>query len=75
MKYKGFWFYSLRNDKILQAEDLAEEYILLNCPQEYDGPFKTEKEAELYKANNPDLSKKFNKDLQDYYEYLYGDKV
>lgn len=69
MKYKGFWFYGLRNDKILQAEDLMEEYILLNCPQEYDGPFKSKEAAEAYKTAHPNLSKEFNEDLQKMWEY------
>lgn len=69
MTYKGYWFYGLRNDEIIQAKDLTEEYCLLNCPQEYDGPFRSEEDAELYKAAHPGLSEKFNKDLQEYYEY------
>lgn len=32
MKYQGYWFWDLRNDKIIQAKDLNEEYVLLNCP-------------------------------------------
>ena len=69
MIYKGYWFYGLRNDEIIQAKDLTEEYCILNCPQEYDGPFRSKEDAELYKAAHPDLSEKFNKDLQEYYEY------
>lgn len=69
MIYKGYWFYGLRNDEIIQAKDLTEEYCLLNCPQEYDGPFRSKEDAELYKAAHPGLSENFNKDLQEYYEY------
>ena len=69
MIYKGYWFYGLRNDEIIQAKDLTEEYCLLNCPQEYDGPFRSEEDAELYKTAHPGLSENFNKDLQAYYEY------
>ena len=69
MIYKGYWFYGLRNDEIIQAKDLTDEYYLLNCPQEYDGPFRSKEDAELYKAAHPGLSEKFNKDLQEYYEY------
>lgn len=48
--YHGYWFFSLREDKVLQTEDLLDEYTILNCPQEYVGPFKTQRGAELYKS-------------------------
>lgn len=69
MEYHGYWFYGLQDDEIIQAEDLINEYCLLNCPQAYDGPFKSKEDAELYKAAHPGLSEKFNKDLQEYWEY------
>ena len=69
MEYHGYWFYGLRNDEIIQAKDLTDEYCLLNAPQEYDGPFKTEEEVKKYKVTHPILSEQFNKDLQDYWEY------
>lgn len=69
MKYHGYWFYGLRNNYIFQANDLIEEYYFLNCPQEFAGPFESEEDAELFQAINPGLSEKFNKDLQDYWEY------
>lgn len=69
MIYKGYWFYGLRNDEIIQAKNLTDEYCLLNCPQEYIGPFKNQEDAELYKAAHPNISKEFNNFLQEYYEY------
>ena len=34
--YHGYWFYGLKNDEIIQAKDLTEEYLILNCPQEIE---------------------------------------
>lgn len=74
-EYSGYWFYWLRDDKIIQAKSLIEEYNLLNCPQEYVGPFKNEEDAELFKTNNPNLSKEFNQFLQEYWEYCHQEIV
>lgn len=68
-EYGGYWFYWLRDDRIIQAKSLIEEYNLLNCPQEYIGPFKNEEDAELFRTNNPNLSKEFNQFLQEYWKY------
>lgn len=32
MEYHGYWFYDLKDGKIIQAKDLTEEYCLLNAP-------------------------------------------
>lgn len=71
--YHGYWFFSLRDDKVLQAEDLLDEYTILNCPQEYVGPFKTQRGAELYKSTHPDESKKFHQMLKEMEEFYYGE--
>ena len=70
--YHGYWFFSLREDKIIQAEDLLDEYTILNCPQEYDGPFKTQSVAERYRAAHPNRSKEFNDSLKEMEEFYYG---
>ena len=70
--YHGYWFFSLREDKILQAEDLLDEYIILFRPQEYIGPFKTQRDAELYKSTHPDESKEFHQMLKEMEEFYYG---
>lgn len=72
-EYHGYWFYDLEDDKIIQAKDLTDEYCLLNCPQIYDGPFKTEADANLYRAAHPNLSKDFNRSLKEMEEYYYGE--
>lgn len=69
------WFYSLRNDEIIQAKDTIEEYIILNCPQEYIGPFTNMALAEQYKITHPDMSINFNKDLIEYYKFCYGGMI
>ena len=69
-KYHGYWFWDLGDDKIIQSQDLMDEYCLLNCPQSVVGPFKTEAAANLYKAAHPDESKNFNEMLKDM-EELY----
>lgn len=72
-KYHGFWFYHLATDEIVQAKDLAEEYCILNCPQEYEGPFKTKLNACRYRAEHPDEHKKFIQSLKDMEEFYYGE--
>lgn len=69
MEYHGYWFYDLRNDKIIQDKDLVEEYCFLNCPQSIDGPFKDEFAVRKYIEQHPNLSKDFNKSLQEFWEY------
>lgn len=69
MEYHGYWFYDLQNDKIIQAKNLIEEYCLLNCPQSVDGPFKDELDVRKYVEQHPNLSKEFNKSLQEFWEY------
>ena len=71
-KYYGYWFCDLSDNKIIQAQDLMDEYCLLNYPQSVTGPFKTEASANLYKATHPDESKKFNKMLKDMDEFYCG---
>ena len=71
-QYKGYWFYGLRYNEIIQAKDLTDEYCLLNCPQEYDGPFRTEEEALAYSFANPTLHKDFLKSLKDMENFIYG---
>ena len=73
--YHGYWFYGLKNDKIIQAKDLMEEYLLLNCPQEYAGPFKDQALAKYYKLAHPNASVDFNKDLNEYHKFCYGEKM
>ena len=63
--YHGYWFFSLREDKIFQSIDLLDEYTILNCSQEYMGPFNTQKEAEAYKATHPNESKIFHQMLKE----------
>ena len=48
-KYHGYWFYGVRDDIILKARDLSEEYCLLQCSQEYYGPFNSYEEAIIVK--------------------------
>ena len=72
-EYHGYWFWDLSDDKIIQAQDVMDEYCLLNCPQSVIGPFKTEANANLYKATHPDESTKFNEMLKDMEEFLYGE--
>ena len=73
LEYHGYWFYGLRNDEIIQAKDLVEEYSLLNCPQEYDGPFIYEAQAIRYRLANPTLSHDFNQMLKDMEKFYYGE--
>ena len=63
------WFYGLRDDIIIQAKDKVEEYTLLNCPQEYDGPFYSELEAQEYRDKHPNLTISFNKMLKEMEEF------
>ena len=69
------WFYSLRENKVIQATDSIEEYTFLNCPQEYLGPFQTEFLAKQYKINHPNESVNFNKHLKEYYKFCYGEEM
>lgn len=71
-EYCGCWFYSLRYDEIIQAKDRVHEYCLLNCPQEYDGPFSTENEVKAYRLAHPDLHQKFLQTIQEMEEFYYG---
>lgn len=73
--YHGYWFYGLKNDEIIQAKDLVEEYLILNCPQEYAGPFKDKALAEYYKLTHPNASIDFNKNLNEYYKFCYGEEI
>lgn len=70
--YHGYWFFSLRDNEIIRAKDLTEEYCILNCPQEYIGPFPTRFEAWEYKEAHPDESEKFHKTIKEMEEFLYG---
>lgn len=67
--YHGYWFFGLREDKVLQSIDLLDEYTILNCPQGYVGPFNTQKEAETYKTTHPNESKKFHQMLKELEEF------
>ena len=69
--YHGYWFFSLRNDKVIQAKDLLDEYTILNCPQEYVGPFKTQAGAEHYKMTHPNESKKFHQMIKEMEEFYF----
>ena len=73
-EYHGYWFYHLATDEVVQAKDLTEEYCILNCPQEYEGPFKTELNAHRYRAAHPDAHKKFVKDLEEYWRFCNGER-
>lgn len=72
-KYHGYWFYGLRDDIVFQTQDSVEEYYILNCPQEYDGPFKTKHDAQLYRAAHPNKSKEFHQMLKEMEEFYYGE--
>ena len=71
-QYRGYWFWHLRNDTILQAKDLTEEYCILNCPQEYEGPFRTKDEALVYRFNHPNLHKSYIKAIREMEEFYYA---
>lgn len=71
-QYHGYWFYGLRNDEIIQAKNLMEEYCILNCPQEYEGPFTTQDEAYNYYLTHPNLHKNFIKNLEEMERYYFG---
>lgn len=68
-QYHGYWFYSLRNNILYQAIDLNDEYCLLNCPQEFEGPFENKQDGEKWIKNHPNAHNNFIKFLQEYYEY------
>lgn len=70
--YHGYWFYGLRKDEIIRGKDLAEEYCLLNCPQEYMGPFPTRFEAWEFKSAHPKMSEEFNKQVQEMMEAYFN---
>ena len=72
-EYHGYWFFSLREDKVHQAKDLLDEYTILNCPQECVGPFKTQAGAERYKAAHPNASKDFHQMLKEMEEFYFGE--
>ena len=72
-EYHGYWFFSLRENKVHQAEDLLDEYTILNCPQEYVGPFKTQAGAERYKSAHPNASKDFHQMLKEMEEFYFGE--
>ena len=74
MKYHGYWFYHLPTDKIVQAKNLTEEYCILNCPQEYEGPFETKLNASCYKAAHPNAHEKYVKDLEEYWRFCNGER-
>lgn len=73
-EYHGYWFYHLPTDKIVQAKDLTEEYCILNCPQEYEGPFKTKLNACRYRVAHPDAHEKYVKDLEEYWRFCNGER-
>lgn len=73
--YHGYWFYGLKNDEIIQAKDLMEQYLILNSLQEYAGPFKDKALAEDYKLTHPNASVDFNKELNEYYKFCYGEEI
>lgn len=70
--FHGYWFYGLRDDKIVQSKDSVDEYWLLNCPQEYIGPFLTRLEAWEYKTAYPEEHKKFHQTIKEMEEFYYG---
>jgi hypothetical protein len=71
-QYKGYWFWSLRDDTILKAKNLLEEYCILNCPQEYEGPFLTEDDALEYRLVHPNLHKSFIKAIKEMEEIYFA---
>lgn len=70
--YHGYWFWSLRDNTIFQSKDLTDEYCILHCPQEYEGPFKTAEAAYKYRTLNPTLSQDFNKSIKEMEEFYFG---
>lgn len=72
-EYHGYWFWDLRNDKIIQAKDLLDEYWLLNCPQEYEGPYLSQKSAMLEQSSNHYLSENFQASLKEMEEFYFGE--
>ena len=71
-QYCGYWFWNLRDDTILQAKDLTEEYCILNCPQEYEGPFHTKYEALAYRFAHPKMQEQFIKAIRDMEEFYHA---
>ena len=71
-QYHGYWFYGLKDDTIIQAKNLTEEYCILNCPQEFEGPFLTEDDALLYRINHPNLHKNYIKAIKEMEEFYYA---
>ena len=71
--YHGYWFYHVPTDKIVQAKDLTEEYCILNCPQEYEGPFITSLHAHQYRAKHPTAHKDYLQWVEDYQRFCNGE--
>lgn len=72
-KYHGYWFYHLPTDEVVQAKDLTEEYCILNCSQEYEGPFKTSLNAHRYRAEHPTAHEDYVRMLKEMEEFYYGE--
>lgn len=70
--YHGYWFWSLRDDTIFQAKDLTDEYCVLNIPQEYEGPFRTEDEALAYRFAHLKMQERFIQSLREMEEFYCG---
>ena len=74
-QYCGYWFWNLRDNTILRAKDLTEEYCILNCPQEYEGPFCAEDEALFYRFNHPNLHKNYIKAIREMEEFYCAENL
>lgn len=72
-KYHGYWFYHVPTDEVVQAKDLTEEYCILNCPQEYEGPFKTSLNAHRYRAAHPTAHEEYLRWAEDYQRFCNGE--
>ena len=59
--FKSRWFYSILDDKIVEAKTMTEEYCYLQYPQAYKGPFRDKEDIKKYL----NLSKDFNKMLEE----------
>ena len=46
---------------------------MLNCPQEYEGPFENELNACRYKATHPNAHEEYVKDLEEYWRFCNGE--
>jgi len=69
MEYHGYWFWSLMDNKIIQSQNLIDEYSMLNCPQQYEGPFYCKDHAIAYKNKFPKLSENFIKAVKEMEEF------